>query len=209
MGLALAGEAAHRGAEVTLIAANVALAPPPSVQVIEVATAAEMLAACEREFPVCDVLLMAAAVADFRPATPAAGKIKKALDPAHPAPEIELEPTADILGALAPGRRPEQVVVGFAAEHGDGALAYARGKRARKHLDAVVVNDISRPGIGFDAADNEVTIITADGERPVPRTSKAKVVAAVLDEVRRLAQERAGEGLHGAAGATAGSGARI
>ena len=206
MGIALAAEAARRGAEVTMIAANVALPRPPAVRVIEVATAAEMLAACEREFPACDVLLMAAAVADFRPATPVAGKLKK---DSGPAPELALEPTEDILSTLAARRRPDQIVVGFAAEHGEGGLVYARHKRERKRLDAIVLNDISRPGIGFDAAENEVIIITAAGERPVARASKAEVAGAVLDQVRRLALERAREGLDGAVGAAARSATRV
>jgi phosphopantothenoylcysteine decarboxylase/phosphopantothenate--cysteine ligase len=210
MGLALAREAARRGADVTLISANVALAPPPAVRVVEVQTAAELGAACARAFPACDVVLMAAAVADFRPAAPVAHKLKK---DAGPVPTIELEPTDDVLSALAASRRPDQVVVGFAAEHGDGALAYARDKRRRKGLDAIVVNDISRSDIGFDAPENEVTIISAGGERLVPRTSKADVAAAVLDEVERLWVARAnaaitGEGANGAVGATAGRAAR-
>ena len=104
---------------------------------------------------------MAAAVADFRPAAPAAHKLKK--DDGVPA--IELELTEDVLSALAPRRRPGQLLVGFAAEHGDGALRYGADKLARKGLDAIVVNDISRPEIGFDAGDNEVTILTRDGRR--------------------------------------------
>ena len=215
MGLALAREAGRRGAEVTLISANVALAPPPGARVVEVRTAAELGEACGREFPGCNVLLMAAAVADFRPAAPVAHKFKK---DAGPVPTIELEPTDDVLSGLAAARRPGQIVVGFAAEHGGGhngddVLGYARGKLMRKHLDAIVVNDISRSDIGFDVSENEVTIVTAGGERLVPRTSKSSVAAAVLDEVGRLcaAGERAAksrEGANGAAGATAGRATR-
>ena len=211
MGFALAREAQRRGADVTLISANVALAPPPVVQRIEVQSAAELLDACEREFDGCDILLMAAAVADFRPAAPVAHKLKKN---AGLAPMIELEPTADILSALAGKRRPDQVVVGFAAEHGAGALEYAREKRRRKQLDAVVVNDISRSDIGFDVPENEVTIVTAERERRVPRTSKSQVAAALLDEVERLRTAGAHaassrEGVDGAVGITAGSAARV
>ncbi|MEA2197407.1 MAG: phosphopantothenoylcysteine decarboxylase / phosphopantothenate---cysteine ligase [Solirubrobacteraceae bacterium] len=219
MGLALAAEAERRGGEVTLIAANLALAPPPMVTVIEVGTAAELLDACTAEFARCDVLLMAAAVADFRPAAPVAEKLKKSLDPGRARVTLELETTDDILGTLAARRRPDQVVVGFAAEHGEDALAYAREKRGRKHLDAIVVNDISRTDIGFDVPENEVTIVTAAGERRVARTSKSRVAAAVLDEVERLGElvgsavdARAGdarEGANGAVGATAGSAARV
>jgi phosphopantothenoylcysteine decarboxylase/phosphopantothenate--cysteine ligase len=99
---------------------------------------------------------------------------------------IPLEPTADVLSGLAARRRADQTLVGFAAEHGEGAVAYGRDKLARKGLDAVVVNDISRPDIGFDSASNEVTIVVAGGEREVPRASKAEVARAVLDEVQRL-----------------------
>jgi phosphopantothenoylcysteine decarboxylase/phosphopantothenate--cysteine ligase len=214
MGLALAGEARRRGAEVTLIAANVTLAPPPRVQVIEVGTAAELLDACAREFPRCDVLLMAAAVGDFRPAAPFAEKLKKDLDRERAGLTLELEATEDILSALAGRRRPDQTVVGFAAEHGEGAVAYAREKRERKQLDAIVVNDISRPDIGFDVPENEVTILTDEGERRVPRASKAHVAGAILDEVGRLRERQARvidprEGRNGTAGATAGSAARV
>jgi len=183
MGFALADRAAARGATVTVVAANVALDPPAGASVRTVETAAELAQACREEFARCDVLLMAAAVADFRPAAPAARKLKKDAD----APDaIALEPTPDVLAELSEQRRDGQTIVGFAAEHGEGALAYARGKLARKRLDAIVVNDISRPDIGFDAAENEVTIVTPDGERPVPRAPKAEIADAVLDEVVRL-----------------------
>jgi phosphopantothenoylcysteine decarboxylase/phosphopantothenate--cysteine ligase len=126
---------------------------------------------------------MAAAVADFRPAAPATEKLKKD----RGVPRLELEPTEDVLAALSAGRRPGQLLVGFAAEHGDSARAYGRGKLERKRLDAIVVNDISRAGIGFDAAENEVTILAADGrETEVPRTGKRTVAGVVLDEVERL-----------------------
>ena len=113
--------------------------------------------------PTC--LLMAAAVADFRPRDPAAHKLKKT-DPGHRRASSS-NPPKTCSARLAGRRRPGQVLVGFAAEHGDGAIDYARGKLERKRLDAIVVNDISQPGIGFDAADNEVTILARDGsERP-------------------------------------------
>jgi phosphopantothenoylcysteine decarboxylase/phosphopantothenate--cysteine ligase len=211
MGLALAREARRRGTEVTLISANVALAPPPLVRTIKVRSAAELLDACEREFARCDVLLMAAAVADFRPVAPVAHKLKKGL---RSAPTIETEATEDILSALALERRAGQIVVGFAAEHGPGALDSAREKLRRKRLDAVVVNDISRSDIGFDVPENEVTIVTEAGEHEVPRTSKAHVAAAVLDAVERLVatSARTGdsrEGTNGAVGVTAGRPARV
>jgi phosphopantothenoylcysteine decarboxylase/phosphopantothenate--cysteine ligase len=187
MGYALAAQAARRGADVTLVAANVTLDAPPGVRLLAVGTAAELAQACEREFDASDVLLMTAAVADFRPASPVAHKLKKD----QGTPTIELEPTADVLSALAARRRPGQLLIGFAAEHGAGAVQYGRGKLERKRLDAVVVNDVSTPGVGFDSSDNEVTILTAGGGvRRVPRASKESVARAVLDEIERLRSER-------------------
>jgi phosphopantothenoylcysteine decarboxylase / phosphopantothenate---cysteine ligase len=183
MGLALAEEAARRGAEVTLIAANVALRPPERVRTLEVATAAELERAAREEFSGIDVLLMAAAVADFRPRAPETAKIAKA---GREGLTLELEPTADVLGALSAARRPGQTLVGFAAEHGEGALARAREKLDRKRVDAVVVNDVSREDVGFDAEENEVTIVTAGGERAVARGPKGAVAAAILDEIEAL-----------------------
>jgi phosphopantothenoylcysteine decarboxylase / phosphopantothenate---cysteine ligase len=183
MGYALAREAARRGAAVTLISANVALEPPPGARVINVQTAAELADACRNELAACDVVLMSAAVADFRPAGPVNRKLKKD----EGIPTLELEPTEDVLSAMAELRRADQVIVGFAAEHGDDAAELARGKLERKRLDAIVVNDISRAGIGFEADENEVTILTPDGaERHVPRSRKEHVAQAVLDEVERL-----------------------
>jgi phosphopantothenoylcysteine decarboxylase/phosphopantothenate--cysteine ligase len=184
MGFALAEQAARRGAVVTAIAANVALPAPPGVRLVAVETAAQLADACSEAFPDCDVLLMAAAVADFRPVDPADTKLKK--DAADAPDAIALERTPDVLSGLAAARRPQQTIVGFAAEHGDGALAYAREKLARKRLDAIVVNDISRPDIGFDARENEVTIVTPAGERPVARAPKAEIAAAILDAVAEL-----------------------
>jgi len=189
MGYALAEQAARRGAAVTVIAANVALPAPAGAQVVPVETAAQLADACAQAFPHCDVLLMAAAVADFRPADPADRKLKK--DSADAPDAIALEPTPDVLSGLAAGRRPEQTIVGFAAEHGEGALDYARGKLARKRLDAIVVNDISRADIGFDATDNEVTIVTSEGESPIARAPKDEIAAAILDAIVHL-RERAG-----------------
>ncbi len=186
MGYALATAAARHGAVVTILAANVSLPDPPGCEVVRVSTAAELGRASEERFDACDLLLMAAAVADFRPAAPAAHKLKKTeFDPERP-PQLELALTDDILTGLAARRRPGQLLVGFAAEHGDGALAYGRDKLARKRLDAVVVNDVSQAGIGFDAEENEVTIVTAAGERTVARASKLLVAEAVLDAVAGL-----------------------
>jgi phosphopantothenoylcysteine decarboxylase/phosphopantothenate--cysteine ligase len=190
MGLALAEVAARRGAEVTLVLANVSLPVPAGVRVIRVETAAELAAACHEQFPGCEVLLMAAAVADFRPAEPAGHKIKKTGPEALS--EIELEPTEDVLSKLAGQRRAEQLLVGFAAEHGEHAVTYGREKLKRKGLDAIVINDISRADIGFDSDQNEVLILTRDGvEEHIPRTAKEQVADHVLDQVGRLREAAA------------------
>jgi phosphopantothenoylcysteine decarboxylase / phosphopantothenate---cysteine ligase len=194
MGLALAAEAARRGADVTLIAANVALDGPAGVRRLGVETAAELEEAALAEFPHADVLLMAAAVSDFRPREPERSKISKR---GRRGLELELEPAPDVLGSLASDRRPGQTIVGFAAEHGEGAAARAREKLERKRLDAVVVNDVSRAGIGFETGENEVTILTPAGSRAVPRGPKSAVAAAVIDEVEAL---RAASATPGAAG---------
>jgi phosphopantothenoylcysteine decarboxylase / phosphopantothenate---cysteine ligase len=183
MGFALAEEAAARGADVTVIAANVGLPRHPRVRYVDVVSAQDLLAACEGEFPHTDVLLMAAAVADFRPAQAAATKLKK---DGREGLELALEPTPDVLSGLAAQRRAGQVLVGFAAEHGANAVEYGRGKLERKGLDAVVVNDISRPDIGFEGDHNEVTIVTAAGDEHVERSSKAEVARAICDVVVAL-----------------------
>ncbi len=180
MGFALAEQASALGADVTVVAANVALPRDTRMRYVDVETAAELQDACATAFERSDVLLMAAAVADFRPARSFAGKLKKAADERM---RVELERTPDILAGLAASRRPDQTLVGFAAEHGEGALDHGRDKLARKGVDAVVVNDIARTDIGFESPDNEVTIITAAGETHVARASKAEVARAVLDAV--------------------------
>ena len=183
MGVALAAEAARRGASVILIAANVTLPAPAGVRVVDVESAADLLDAARAEFAGAHVLLMAAAVADFRPEQAVEDKITKT---GRDGLALRLEPTEDVLAALAGDRTPGQTLVGFAAEHGDGAVQRGRAKLERKGLDAVVVNDISRAEIGFDVADNEVTIVTADGERHVPLGPKEAVAAAILDAVGAL-----------------------
>ena len=187
MGLALAEEAARRGADVTLVAANVTLALPATAVPVE--TTAELAAAVRDRFRDADVLIMAAAPSDFRPADPVDAKISRE---GGDGLSIELEPTTDIVAAVAAERRPDQTVIGFAAEHGDGALERGREKLVRKGLDAVVVNDISRSDIGFDSTDNEVTIVLAEGERQVGRRPKTEVAATILDEVERLRAPAAG-----------------
>jgi phosphopantothenoylcysteine decarboxylase / phosphopantothenate---cysteine ligase len=181
MGFALAEEAQRRGAKVTVIAANVSIQRAPGIEYVDVGTAAELAAACSERFDACDVLLMAAAVADYRPADAHAGKIKK--DRTGVELNLSLVRTTDVLSSLADRRRPGQLIVGFAAEHGEGALAYGRDKLERKKLDAIVVNDIGGAGIGFESTDNEVWIVTADEERHVPKASKGRIAAAILDAV--------------------------
>jgi phosphopantothenoylcysteine decarboxylase/phosphopantothenate--cysteine ligase len=183
MGFALAEEAAARGADVTVIAANVGLPRHPRVRYVDVISAQDLLEAGEREFPAADVLFMAAAVADFRPAQAAATKLKKE---GRDGLELDLEPTPDVLSGLSAQRRSGQLLIGFAAEHGAGAIEYGRAKLERKGLDAVVVNDISRADIGFEGEHNEVTIVTATGDEHIERASKAEVARAICDAVVAL-----------------------
>jgi phosphopantothenoylcysteine decarboxylase/phosphopantothenate--cysteine ligase len=171
------------GADVTVVAANVALPRHPRVRYVDVETAAQLRDACLAAFADADVLLMAAAVADFRPAEQTAEKIKKA---GKDELTVRLEPTDDVLSALSAQRRPAQTLVGFAAETGAQAIAYGRGKLERKGLDAVVVNDVAKPGIGFDTPENEVTILTAAGDEHVGQTSKQEIARAILRAVSNL-----------------------
>jgi phosphopantothenoylcysteine decarboxylase/phosphopantothenate--cysteine ligase len=187
MGVALAAAARRRGAAVTLVAANVSLPSPPGVETVAVESAAELAAATGDAFADADVLLMAAAVADFRPAESAEGKIVRE---GSGGLDLRLEATEDVLATLSEGRRPEQTLVGFAAEHGGEFVERARGKIERKGLDAIVVNDVSDRSIGFDSADNEVTVITRDGAAEVPRGSKDEVAEAILDAVARMRAAR-------------------
>ena len=180
MGLALADQARRRGADVTLVAANVSLPGPAGARRIDVETTDELAAAMREEFPRTHVLLMAAAVADFRPAQPEAGKISR--EGGGPL-ELRLEQTEDVLAELASLRSDDQTLVGFAAEHGSEAIERARVKLDRKGLDAIVFNDVSRAEIGFDSALNEVVIVERDGERRVALAPKDKVAAAILDRV--------------------------
>jgi phosphopantothenoylcysteine decarboxylase/phosphopantothenate--cysteine ligase len=183
MGFAIADAARARGSEVVVIAANVSLPRGAGVRYVDVTTAAELAAACEREFDAADVLVMCAAVADFRPAAVAPGKIAKG-GAEHLA--LELEATEDVLAALSSRRRDGQTLVGFAAEHGDGALGRAREKLVHKRLDAIVCNDVSASGIGFDSERNAVTIITPDREQHVAAADKRLIAEAVLDAIEGL-----------------------
>ena len=183
MGFALAARAAARGADVTAIAANVALETPPGVRRLDVETAAELEAAVGDEFPGADVLLMAAAVADFRPAAPEEGKLVRESGGGL---DLRLEPTTDVIAATAASRRPGQTVVGFAAEHGGDPVGRARAKLERKGLDAIVVNDVSRSEIGFESTENEVTVVEPDTATEVPIAAKEDVADAILDRVEAI-----------------------
>ena len=183
MGMSLAERARARGADVTVVAANVSIPEPAGVRRIDVETTAELAAAVGGEFDACHVLLMAAAVADFTPEQASEGKLARA---GSDGMELRLTATEDVLATLSTKRTGEQTLVGFAAEHGAEAITRAREKLIRKGLDAIVFNDVSRREIGFDSADNEVTIVEAEAEHPVPLASKAEVADAILDRVEAL-----------------------
>lgn len=187
MGWSVAEAARRRGAAVTVLSANVDLPRHPDIRYVDAPTAAELHTAALAEFPGCDVLVMAAAVADFRPGQARAGKIDKG---AEGRLALDLEPTADIVSDLA-ARRAAQVIVGFAAEHGAAGLARARDKRRRKHLDLIVHNDVSVEGIGFGSAENEITIIGDDWEETLPRLSKDACADRILAAVVPLLNGRA------------------
>jgi len=181
MGFALAAAAARRGAEVTLIAANVPLPEPAGVRRIDVETAAELSGATRSEFADSQVLVMAAAPADFRAAEVAAGKLKR-----EGPLELRLEPTEDILAGLATTRAEGQTIVGFAAEHGEGGVERARAKLERKGADLIVLNDVSDPAIGFESEENAVTLLDESGETAVPRAPKDAIADSILDRVDQL-----------------------
>ena len=182
-GYAVAAEALARGARVTLVS-TVELPTPAGASLCVVETAAEMQAAMERLAADADVVVMAAAVADFRPVSAAAGKIKKDSG----VPEIVLEPTPDILAGLGARKPAGQVLVGFAAETSD-LVANATSKLQRKNLDLVVANDVSAPGVGFQHDTNAVTLLRANGTAiSVPLSDKRAIAAAVLDSVYEIHQ---------------------
>jgi phosphopantothenoylcysteine decarboxylase/phosphopantothenate--cysteine ligase len=181
MGVAVAEVAAELGAQVTLVGANLSVAPSDAVKVLSVSTAAEMQVELEKEFASCEVLVMAAAVADFIPVRAQAGKIDKS----DGVPEIKLTPAPDILATLAASRSSSQTLVGFAAEHGS-ELERAEGKRVRKGLDMVVFNDISDESIGFDSLENEVVLLTAGLQTPVRKADKREIATAILAAIIRL-----------------------
>jgi len=177
MGVAVADEAARRGADVTLILAAATASPSAPMRTLRAETAAQLRAATLEQADAADVIVMAAAVADYRPAQPIDGKRSK--DSA--AWTIELEATADILAELGARRREGQVLIGFAAEHGEGAVERARAKLERKDVDMIVMNDISRSDIGFDSGLNETVLVSSKGEHLVSRRSKQACAAAILD----------------------------
>ena len=186
MGVALAEEARRRGAEVTLLAANLAVPPPRGIEVVETPTAAAMLDEALARGD-ADVVLMAAAVADYRPAGSAAEKRPKD----ELVWQVTLEPTVDVLRTLGERRTNGQVLIGFAAEHGDQGLARAREKLGAKRVDLVVYNDVSRSDIGFDAGENEVVLITAAGERRLAKAPKDQIASTIVDRAEELLRERA------------------
>ena len=181
MGFAVAAEAARRGAAVTLVSGPVALPDPPGVELVRVETAEQMAQAVFARYPSTDVVIMAAAVADFRPDRPAAGKLKKDGGP----PELDLRPTTDILLDL--GKRKErQILVGFAAET-DRIEEEARRKLTEKNLDFIVANEVGRPGTGFGSETNRAMIHGAAGtDTPLRTWSKAELAAAICDRVAVL-----------------------
>jgi phosphopantothenoylcysteine decarboxylase / phosphopantothenate---cysteine ligase len=188
MGVALAEEARRRGADVTLLAANLSVPPPVGLTVVQTPTAGDLERETRARAAAADVVVMAAAVADYRPQEPVQGKRPKTGD----AWDVRLSPTPDILGLLGSEKRNGRVLVGFGAEVGTAGRERKRGMLDRKNLDLVVYNDVGTDGIGFDTSDNEVVLMTRDGERDVPRAPKPQIAAAVLDEVERLLEERHG-----------------
>ena len=184
MGVALAEEARRRGASVTLLAANLAVQPPYGVEIVETPTAEALLQAALAHAD-ADVVLMSAAVADYRPAEASAAKRAKGDE----AWTIHLEPTEDVVRTLAARRENGQVIVAFGAEQGDAGLERKRAMLTDKNVDLVVYNDVSRTDIGFDAKDNEVVLITREGERRVAKAPKSRIAAEVLDEAVALLNE--------------------
>jgi len=181
MGVAVAREARRRGADVTLVASNLSVPPPDGVEVVEAPSAADLA----REVLArdgADVVVMAAAVADYRPVEPAGGKRPKGSDTWT----VDLEPTDDVLAELGRRRRNGQILVGFAADEGEAGLARARTKLTNKGGNLFVYNDVSRSDIGFESDWNEVVLITPAGETVVSRRSKEDCAVAILDQIEAL-----------------------
>jgi phosphopantothenoylcysteine decarboxylase/phosphopantothenate--cysteine ligase len=185
MGYALAREAWVRGADVTLISGPGSLEPPAGVRTIRIETTENLMVALGELLPTADVLVMAAAPADFRPKRRASAKTRRAGGPLT----LELEPTEDVLLGTLGRRKDGAVMVGFALETGD-AVAGAREKLASKRLDMVIANDATEPGAGPEVRTNRVAIVTAGAVEQLPRMSKEDVAAEVLDRVAQVLASR-------------------
>jgi phosphopantothenoylcysteine decarboxylase / phosphopantothenate---cysteine ligase len=178
MGTALAAEARRRGAEVTLVASNLTVPAPVGVDVVQAPTAEDVARETLARGD-ADVVVMAAAVADYRPAAPEDGKRPKDEEPWT----VTLEPTSDVLRELGSRRTNGQLLVGFAADRGERGLERAREKLGNKRVDLIVFNDVGRDDIGFDSPENEVVLVSAEGERRLEKTAKERIAAAILDDV--------------------------
>ena len=187
MGTALAAEARRRGAEVTLVASNLSVPAPVGVDVIQAPTAEDVARETLARGD-ADLVLMAAAVADYRPTDPAEEKRAKNSDPWT----VTLEPTTDVLRELGSRRTNGQLLVGFAADRGERGLERAREKLANKRADLIVFNDVARDDVGFDAPDNEVVLVSAEAERRIEKAPKERVAAAILDEIAARLEEASG-----------------
>jgi phosphopantothenoylcysteine decarboxylase/phosphopantothenate--cysteine ligase len=181
MGVALAEAARERGARVTMLAANLQVPPPQGVEVVPTPTAADLRREALARSD-ADVVLMAAAVGDYRSAEVVEGKRPKDGEPWH----VDLVPTADVARALGAARRDGQVLVAFGAESGEDGLARKRAMLTDKNVDLVVYNDVGRDDVGFESDDNEVVLVSHDGERTVAKAPKPAIARAILDEVERL-----------------------
>ena len=187
MGSALAAEARRRGAQVTLVASNLSVPAPVGVDVVEAPTAEDVARETLARGD-ADVVVMAAAVADYRPVHAEEGKRPKDDEPWT----VTLEPTRDVLRELGAQRTNGQVLIGFAADRGERGLERAREKLANKRADLIVFNDVGRDDIGFDARDNEVVLVSAHGERRIEKAAKERIASAILDEVTARLEESDG-----------------
>ena len=185
MGYALADEAVACGHNTRLISGPVCLAAPDEAELIKVTSAADMLAAVMENLDWCDVLIMSAAVADWRPKVSASRKLKKS----EMSGNLELERTADILAEVAKLKKPGKVIIGFAAETGD-PLPEGQRKLREKRLDMIVANDVSRPDAGFVAETNAVTLITPEAQESLPLMTKREVAAVIISRVEKLARNK-------------------
>ncbi|HEX5583649.1 bifunctional phosphopantothenoylcysteine decarboxylase/phosphopantothenate--cysteine ligase CoaBC [Gaiella sp.] len=185
MGVALAETARDRGASVTLLASNLQVPAPHGIELVPVPTAADLRREALARSD-ADVVLMAAAVADYRPAEPLTGKRPKDGE----LWTVDLVPTADVARALGAARRDGQLLVAFGAESGEEGLDRKRAMLTDKNVDLVVYNDVGREDVGFEAEQNEVVLIARDGERTVGKAPKRAIAAAILDEVERLREAR-------------------